>query len=93
MKYDNTRNDSTRNDNTRNPRGRNNSGRNNNNPRRRNGRAHYRVGMVFGQCWSCKQRDMSCARLENGKFVCKDCDPVTYGEVARIEKERWYSGK
>jgi hypothetical protein len=84
--------DKKRFDNTKNPRDRRHNSRNNN-PRRRNGRSNYRVGMVFGQCWSCKQRDVSCARLENGRFVCKDCDPVTYGEVARIEKERWYSGK
>lgn len=88
MKFD----DKKKFDNTKSPRDRRHNSRNNN-PRRRNGRSNYRVGMVFGQCWSCKQRDVSCGRLENGRFVCKDCDPVTYGEVARIEKERWYSGK
>ncbi len=61
--------------------------------RRNNGRSNYRVGMIHGQCWSCKQRDVSCGRLESGKCVCQDCDSVTYGEVARIEKARWMSGK
>lgn len=68
-------------------------GRTNVRRRNHNGRSNYRIGMVTGQCWTCKQRYISCARLESGKFVCKDCDPVTYGEVARIEKERWINGK
>ena len=82
MKYPNTRREN--NDHT--------SKKGNNMNRGNRRRRNYRVGMVTGQCWSCRQKNVSCARLENGRFVCKDCDPVTYGEVARIEKERWISG-
>jgi len=68
-------------------------GKNDNRRRYQDRRSSWKVGMVCGQCWNCKQRDVSCGRLESGKFVCRDCDLVTYGEVARVEKERWISGK
>ena len=60
---------------------------------RRKSNYQTRIGMFVGQCSVCRQRDVSCARGSSGKFVCKDCDPVAYGEVARIEKERWLSGE
>ena len=45
----------------------------------------------FAKCSICQQKKSVATEKRRFQKICRDCDPVSYDRVAKLQKENWIS--